>query len=571
MFAFARLVGRLLIDRMHGPVSGKQLGIRLRKLFVEMGGAAVKIGQQLSVRIDMLPYSLCRELEALVDSIPPIPVEEAIDILERGVGKKRNVERIPLDELFESFDPEPIGSASIACVYLAVLFSGKKVAVKIRRPGIEASIAADLGVINFATRALEVFSLVRNGFFANLRVELRTMLSEELDFSLEARYQRLFRYYTKRDRLKWVTSPKVFTRYCTHQILVSEYVTGFWCTEILAAQENDDIHALAELKARRITPKKVGRRLMEYSFWSRYEALFFHADPHHGNIAVADGCKLIFVDFGSCGTTSRQARMSQLMMMDRMSHNDISGTVEAGIATLEPLPPLDVYSLKKALESEFAQWLYAFRDKKSEWWERTTAGLWLVMLTETRKRQIPVGLETVRLARSLLLIDTLCFRLDRDMVSPDAFVKYERGAMRRGARRVIARIQKTPLSYYSNTLIKEGDDALARLRFVAWQVERMVETYPKEFAATLTKMSAFAVQVLRIGRFVAGVVAAVYVYVWLTGRHPQGIWQAVSDILRSVVLKPVSLIVLLLLAIRYYRRIRFRTEDVDVERRWPRR
>jgi predicted unusual protein kinase regulating ubiquinone biosynthesis (AarF/ABC1/UbiB family) len=338
------------------------------------------------------------------------------------------------------------------------------------------------------------------------------MLVQELDFTQEARFQRLFRFYAKKDKLDWLTAPKVYIQYCTQDVIVSEFVEGVWCNEILQAHELGDPQALGKLREMGITPKKVGGRLMQYSFWSRFEALFFHSDPHPGNILVQRDCKIVFVDFGSCGTTSRKSRMAQLMMIERMSYNDVSGTVDAAIATLEPLPYIDVYELKKDVESHFWDWLFAFRDKKAEWWERTTAGIWFALLDITRRRQIPVGLETLRLARSLLLIDTLCFELDPQMVSPDEFQRYMRKAARRGARRVIKRAQRTPISSVFDTVIWQTDDMVTRGRFMAWQAERFIDTVPNEFALGISKgMYIFSI-VLKLGTLVGAVAAFIALY-----------------------------------------------------------
>ena len=81
------------------------------------------------MRADMLPYAYCAELGKMLDQVPAFPTAQAIEIIERNIGR-------PLSEVFEVFDPEPIGSASLACVYQAQLKTGEKVAVKVRRPGI---------------------------------------------------------------------------------------------------------------------------------------------------------------------------------------------------------------------------------------------------------------------------------------------------------------------------------------------------------------------------------------------------------------------------------------------------
>jgi len=257
-----------------------------------------------------------------------------------------------------------------------------------------------------------------------------------------------------------------------------------------------------------ITPKKLGLRLMQYNFWSRFEALFFHSDPHPGNILVQPGCKVVFVDFGSCGTMSRKSRLAQLMMVDRLSYNDISGTVDAAVATLEPLPFIDVYELKKEVEAHFWDWLFAFRDKKAEWWERTTAGIWFALLEITRQKKIPVGLETLRLARSLMLIDTLCFELYPKLSTPVEFRRYMRKAARRGSRRVIRRAQRTPLSEYFDTVVWQTDEMVNRGRYLAWQAERAIDAIPNEFAVGISKGMYILQEMLKLGA-VVGLVAGV--------------------------------------------------------------
>ena len=103
--------------------------VRLRRVFEDAGVTFAKLGQQLSMRADMLPYAYCAELGKMLDQVPAFPTAQAIEIIERNIGR-------PLSEVFDVFDPEPIGSASLACVYQAQLKTGEKVAVKVRRPGI---------------------------------------------------------------------------------------------------------------------------------------------------------------------------------------------------------------------------------------------------------------------------------------------------------------------------------------------------------------------------------------------------------------------------------------------------
>ena len=93
--------------------------VRLRLAFEKVGGTFIKLGQQMAARVDTLPYAYCAELSRLLDKIDPFPTEQAIQAIERATGK-------PIADTFAVFDPEPIGSASIACVYQAILKNGEK-------------------------------------------------------------------------------------------------------------------------------------------------------------------------------------------------------------------------------------------------------------------------------------------------------------------------------------------------------------------------------------------------------------------------------------------------------------
>src|SRR5262249_27220892 len=132
----ASLAGAYLWDKLRRRDSPAQRGVHLRLVLQKAGGTFVKIGQQLAMRVDLLPGEYCAELSKMLDRMPAFPLEEALATVERATGK-------PWQEVFAVFDPEPVGSASIACVYQATLKNGTKVAVKIRRPGIGEMFMAD--------------------------------------------------------------------------------------------------------------------------------------------------------------------------------------------------------------------------------------------------------------------------------------------------------------------------------------------------------------------------------------------------------------------------------------------
>src|SRR6185369_10290242 len=108
--------------------------------------------------------------------------------------------------------------------------------------------------------------------------ELSTMLMEELDFRREARFAELFRRRTRKTRdLRFASAPKVYFDHSTNDVLVTEYVTGVWVTDVLTALEMDDDAALQELKAMNIDPVILARRIQLIARFNNFENIFFHA------------------------------------------------------------------------------------------------------------------------------------------------------------------------------------------------------------------------------------------------------------------------------------------------------
>src|SRR5262245_51421720 len=111
----------------------------------------------------------------MLDQAPPFPTEQAIAVIERSLGQ-------PLSEIFEVFDPKPIGSASLACVYQARLKTGRLVAVKVRRPGIGPLIAADLRALDWVLILAETLTIIPLGIARSFRDEFETILFSEMNF-----------------------------------------------------------------------------------------------------------------------------------------------------------------------------------------------------------------------------------------------------------------------------------------------------------------------------------------------------------------------------------------------------
>src|SRR6185295_10042447 len=121
-FAATQWFTLILWDKMWRRDTPERRAVRLRGIIERIGGTAVKLGQQMAMRIDLLPYEYTVELARMLDRMPTFPTAYAIERLESRLGK-------PIDECFAAFDPKAIGSASVACVFQAFLKNGDRVAI----------------------------------------------------------------------------------------------------------------------------------------------------------------------------------------------------------------------------------------------------------------------------------------------------------------------------------------------------------------------------------------------------------------------------------------------------------
>jgi predicted unusual protein kinase regulating ubiquinone biosynthesis (AarF/ABC1/UbiB family) len=400
--------------------------VMFRRLLERLGGVLIKVGQQMSQRTDLLPPAYCDELRNLLDELP-----DKIDRADVEAAVERQMRR-PLADVFADFVFDPVvGSASVACVYEAYLHTGEKVAVKIRRPGIYKSFTADLNALAWILRFAEFLTIWRPGMFESFRSDLKTLLLEELDFRIEARYQELFRRYHKRRKKLRVTAPKVYHDLSGEEVMVSEFVSGHWVKDIIAAMDSGDEEYLEELRSLDIEPRKVAKRLLRSQHYSFHECPLFHGDPHAANILVQPNSKIVMVDFGACGVFSERDRNLMWQLNYYYSVEDVGGMVNMVISLMEPIPHRPITQFRRELLDAWWLGFYGIKSKHAEWWERTSVRLWLKFFELIRKHQIPVPRNMLRMIRATLSYDTVAARLDSRINVFKEFEKYSQGVARR--------------------------------------------------------------------------------------------------------------------------------------------
>ncbi|HUJ87879.1 MAG TPA: ubiquinone biosynthesis regulatory protein kinase UbiB [Burkholderiales bacterium] len=283
-FGLYQLVPRFEHNRVIALFARSDAGpraVRLRRALETLGPIFVKFGQVLSTRRDLLPPDIADELAKLQDRVPPFPSAQALAEIERSLGKS-------IAEVFSEFARDPVASASIAQVHLAVLHDGREVAVKVLRPGVEAAVAKDLALLETAAGLIErLWADGRRLKPREVVAEFARHLEDELDLMREASNASQLRRNFLDSTLLLV--PEIYWDWCSRRVMVMQRMRG------------TPVSQTANLRAKGIDIPRLARAGVEIFFTQVFRDGFFHADMHPGNIFVADDGRYVALDFGIMG------------------------------------------------------------------------------------------------------------------------------------------------------------------------------------------------------------------------------------------------------------------------------
>jgi len=269
--------------------------VQLRLALEELGPTFVKLGQILAGRADLFGPEYIGEFEKLHSNVPALPLEQLRPQLREDLGGEP-------EDVFARFDVEPLAAASIAQVHRAQLKDGSEVIVKIRRPGITDTIAADLRLLaRLAALAEAELPALKPYRPQQLVRELARSLQRELDLASECRNAE--RIAANLAGLSWIVVPRVHWAHTTERVNVQDFVGG--------VAGND----LARLDAEGLDRNLLARRGAQAVLKMIVEDGFFHADPHPGNVFYLEGNRIAFIDFGMVGRLSARRREELLQLL----------------------------------------------------------------------------------------------------------------------------------------------------------------------------------------------------------------------------------------------------------------
>ncbi|APG59308.1 ABC1 kinase family protein [Christiangramia salexigens] len=268
----------------------------------QMGPTYIKLGQLLSTRPDLLPDEYLKALANLQDNVSPVPFEEVKEIIEKELGTK-------ISKAFNLFDEKPIASASIGQVHRAELLSGKPVAVKVQRPGIQKKFIEDMDTLQEMTN-LAVNHLEKAKTYAldEVFAELRRILINELDYKKEA--QNLISLKRNLKDYEHLIIPAPVMDYSSTRVLTMEFVSGKKITSLspLRQLENDFSELVEEL--------------VEAYLQQIINDGFAHADPHPGNIKFTQDNKIALIDLGMVARFTPQLQENLIELLLALSNSN---------------------------------------------------------------------------------------------------------------------------------------------------------------------------------------------------------------------------------------------------------
>jgi predicted unusual protein kinase regulating ubiquinone biosynthesis (AarF/ABC1/UbiB family) len=353
-----RILGQRFVERSSAQ-RWQRIARRFRSLAVELGGVLIKLGQFLSVRVDVLPRVVTAELAGLQDEVPAETLANIQAVIEAEYQQ-------PMGQVFAWFAPKPEAAASLAQVHRARLLTGDDVVVKIQRPQIETIVETDLRAIHTAIQWLKRYRPVRR------RVDLERLYGEfsrtthnELDFVAEGQNAERFAADFVGD--EGVRIPKIFAETSTRRVLIMENVANIKITDFEA------------IEAAGIDPKEVASRLFDTYLKQVFIYNFVHADPHPGNLFVqplpsifdhpslrdstifpmaqdrqGTSFRLVFVDFGMVATVPERVRKHLRDYLFGFASRDAARMVRAYQGAGILLPGADLARLEQ-MEAELLE------------------------------------------------------------------------------------------------------------------------------------------------------------------------------------------------------------------------
>lgn len=377
----------------------KATAAALREAFEDLGPAFLKLGQFIASSPGLFPQVLVSEFRKVLDDVQPESPAAVRRVLSLTLGKSP-------DEMFADFEWEPVAAASMAQVHSARLRDGRRVAVKVRRPGLRRQVERDLRMMKLAAVALgRAGPLSQAVDLLGLIEDFESTLYQEMDFRREAESMALFGINLRGSSCsKLVVCPEPVWDLVDERVLVMSYIEGLPLSRLLSDHETTGTALVASDEA--VVLLRAGVRA-----W--YESVvlhgLFHGDVHAGNIFLVPGGQVAFLDFGIVGRLDDDVRMAIRAMVEAML---LEGDFAAVLSALQSLGATEGIRDLGHAAGDLAAIVAPLRESSLE--EISYGEVIVELLDVARKHGVRLPRELALLAKQLLYFEGYAKKLAPD-------------------------------------------------------------------------------------------------------------------------------------------------------------
>ncbi len=409
---------RLTLKKYKTP---NELPVKIRKVFEDLGGGYIKLGQLLSLRPDLVPNEYCEEFKKLLDKVEPFPFKQVEEIISKDLNRD-------FSKIFLNFEKKPIGSASVAQVHAAKLRNGKTVVVKVQRPNARDQFESDIDIMKYLAHLIEKKGRYKN-FSPSLVVkEFERYTKNELNFIIEAR--NIDRFYKSFSKSAKVVIPRVYWGATSERVLVMDYIKGVKLAEIN--------------KHKGYNNRIVANNLMETAFKQFFDLGFFHADMHPANILILSNNRIALLDFGIVGSLDKKIKRIGLDLYVAIVNRDEAGVVKALLRVGTAKKSADVPAFEEEVKQILGEW-YDHNLKQVR-----ISHMMHLLFNSCIKNGIKLPPDVVLIGKALVTVEGTCLQLNPEF----NFVQFSRPKIAS-----LLKKQRNPKFVLNNFLKKSKDFA----------------------------------------------------------------------------------------------------------------
>ncbi len=433
-------------------VAGRPAPERLRILLEDLGGTYIKFGQMLALQPDILRIEYCNALFDLLDRVEPFAYPEVERIWVEELGSAP-------EEVFDSFERQPVATASVGQVHVARL-DGLKVAVKVQRPNAEFDFGSDVRLMVAMVQVIRRLHLEPLYWLIEPTTEFISWTREELDYRFEARYAEQMRRNAALNPAQEI--PRVIERYTSRRTLVVEYLEGVTLLQYLRARAGGDELAVRRLEPAGFDRKKLAANVIDNFLGDAFQNGIYHADLHPANLIILPGSVVGYVAFGLTAGLSRHARRHLVAMTLALAERDMDTLHDQFLEVSAYDPNADPAAFRTGLDRLALDW---YQSRGGE--RRLVVNFTRIMgdmLVLSRRTGVLPERDIVKYIRSSIAIDGLVTRFEPDFhVGEYLALSCSRYLLWQGRRARYAPERLLDFSAASGKLLRDGPERASRL------------------------------------------------------------------------------------------------------------